>query len=321
MSRLHQPLTKHPFKLHTDSLLLRMWLLACLFSYSPGATANDAVLLVHESKNEVANEVIHALSARLASKSMQVDLLDISNQPFPGHNALQEYTKIITLGTLAAARTLENNPPVPSLSLLLSKQSWSSFKIQNTNYARSVILLDQPYYRQLQLVRNIFGTNNNIGVILGPSSSADETELTNSAKQLQQKIAIKTIQSENELIPALRNLTEQADVLLAIPDAMVYNKHSVQGVLLLTYRNKTPVIGFSQAYTRAGAVVSLYSGADDIAHHTSDLINDKATTNSIYFPKYFSVIFNQQVARTLGITPPDANKLIENISHDETLRQ
>lgn len=298
-------------------LRLRAWLMCCLLTFCIPAAASESILLVHDGKNELANQIIHSLSQHFSNESVQIDLLDLSSQSLPENAALQNYATIITLGNQAAEVSLERNPPVQLLSLLVSKQSWSLLKHQKNDHPRSVILLDQPIDRQLRFIRKLFGDHNSIGVLLGPYSSSLEKELIDSARQQDQKLSIQTIQSDDELIPALSNLTERADVLLAIPDAVVYNKRSIQGILLLTYRNKTPVIGFSQAYSRAGAAASLYSSAQDIAQHTAEIINDKPASDRIYYPKYFSITFNQQVARTLGISPPNEKDLIERISREE----
>lgn len=230
---------------------------------------------------------------------------------------MKTYLAIVTIGTRAAEMVFNSNPPVRSLSLLVTRQSWILLNQQPASHPRSVILLDQPVSRQLLLIRELFGNDNNTGVLLGPYSVVLESEIIEAAKQQQQKITIKTIRDADELIPALTSLSDSVDLLLAEPDPIVYNKRSIQGILLLTYRSKTPVIGFSQAYSRAGAMVSLYSSTEDFTRQAIEIILDSSAVQRVYYPKYFSITFNQQVARTLGITPPDENQLIERIRQKE----
>ncbi|MBI3187196.1 MAG: hypothetical protein HYZ31_04895, partial [Gammaproteobacteria bacterium] len=276
-----------------------------------------AILVIQDNHNDAAEEIVLTFSQQLVSKSIKIDVFDLSTQGFPENSDLQAYSAIITIGTRAAEVILNKNPPTRSLSLLVSKQSWTILNKQKTSNQRSAILLDQPVSRQFHLIREVFGDNNNTGLLLGPYSSALEAEIIESAKLQQQKITIKTIHNSDELIPVLTSLSEEVDLLLAEPDPVVYNKRSIQGILLLTYRSKTPVIGFSQAYSRAGAMVSLYSSTEDITRQAMEIILDPAANERIYYPKYFSITFNQQVARTLGISPPDENQLIERIRQKE----
>lgn len=59
-----------------------------------------------------------------------------------------------------------------------------------------------------------------------------------------------------ELPLALAKLGD-ADVLLAIPDATIFAPPLAKGLLLFTYRTQTPMVAFSDAWVRAGALYAL----------------------------------------------------------------
>ena len=61
------------------------------------------------------------------------------------------------------------------------------------------------------------------------------------------------------LYPALRSVLEQPAVLVITPDGQVFNSQTVHHVLLTAFRLRAPVLGFSAAYVRAGAVLGLYT--------------------------------------------------------------
>lgn len=306
-------------KLLQCSLIVRVLLAFCLLCSSLAVTAAEKdILLIHDGKSDIAQEVTETLTQQLASMPVRIDLLDLSRQTIPDNNVLQDYSTIITLGTEPAELAMDRNPPTPILCLFVSSQTWSLLIKQRSSYSRSAILLDQPINRQLNMIQEIFGPESKIGTILGPYSSSLAADLDSVAKQQQQTLHIKTIQTPDELIPALNELTEKVDLLLAEPDSVVYNKRSIQGILLLTYRSKTPVIGFSQAYSRAGAMVSLYSSTENITRQVAEIIPEQVAGNHTYFPKYFSITFNRQVARTLGLSPPNEKELIERIKQKES---
>ena len=56
---------------------------------------------------------------------------------------------------------------------------------------------------------------------------------------------------------ALDQIATRADVLLALPDSTVYTRESARGVLLHSFRRKTPVIGPNDAWVRMGALYAL----------------------------------------------------------------
>jgi hypothetical protein len=60
-----------------------------------------------------------------------------------------------------------------------------------------------------------------------------------------------------EALPqALRNIAK-ADALLAIPDTEIYTPELARGLLLFTYRTNTPLVAYSQAWVRDGALYGL----------------------------------------------------------------
>jgi putative ABC transport system substrate-binding protein len=92
-------------------------------------------------------------------------------------------------------------------------------------------------------------------------------------------------------------------LLLAIPDTAIYNGGSIQNVLLASYRQRVPLIGFSPAYVRAGAMLALYSTPTQIGSQTARtaraLLAD-APVQALQSPVEFVVNVNVNVARSLG---------------------
>ncbi len=129
-----------------------------------------------------------------------------------------------------------------------------------------------------------------------------------------QKIQVtgELIPDASEIIPALEHLLGASDMLLVLPDALLYNKNDIQGVLLTSYRYHVPLIGYSQALVRAGAIVALYSKPQQIGYHAAEVAIRNLDTGELpapQYPKYFTVSINQQVARSLNISMPDEIEL------------
>lgn len=303
---------------------LRWLLLAwcCLLSM-PTQAEPATILLAYESRNEFVDDIITTLNNELQNTA-QLAQLDLSSQAIADTSVFQQYKTIIALGSKATETLLDKNLQTPVISLLLSQQSWQQInEHQHPHPSWSAIVLDQPLNRQLLLAGELFGKQAAIGALLGPYSARLEQALNHQAERNQIIIETRSMQSSEQLIPVLRDLLDEIDVLLALPDTQVYNKQTIQGILLLTYRNKIPVIGFSQAYAKAGAAAALYSDPEQIARQGAELIRlqlNGGTLENMYYPKYFSVSFNQQVAKTIGMKIPDTRTLIDNIMAKERNR-
>lgn len=165
------------------------------------------------------------------------------------------------------------------------------------------IVLDQPPARQMALLRYAFPHLRRVGVLLGPESQQFQSALDKAAQEFGLQLNSYKVDGEANLYPALQRVLEENDVLLAIPDSAVYNGGSIQNVLLASYRQRVPLMGFSPAYVRAGAMLALYSTPAQIAAQTARVARallSGATVPAMQAPQEFAVGVNANVARSLG---------------------
>ncbi len=192
--------------------------------------------------------------------------------------------------------------PLPTFNKFLesSRRDLGSF---------SAIVLDQPYSRQMLLIKTILPEVKNVGVMLGKTSSQYYEIVRDAGEKKNLNVSIETIKQESELIPKLQKLLDSNDVLMAIPDPVVYSRETAQAILLTTYRHQKPVFGYSQSYVRAGALAAVYSTTKQLAKQAAEIaIKTQAAPGLLpppQAPRYFSISVNYQVARSLNITVAD----------------
>ena len=96
-------------------------------------------------------------------------------------------------------------------------------------------------------------------------------------------------------------MLNDSDVLIALPDPIVFNLRTTRNILLSTYRKRVPVIGFSKSYVKAGALAAIYSTPEFIGKQTGEIITDlavKSSLNNKLLPlphshsKYFTISVN-----------------------------
>jgi ABC-type uncharacterized transport system substrate-binding protein len=138
------------------------------------------------------------------------------------------------------------------------------------------------------------------------------------ASEAKLELAAEKIGTAEELLPALQRVLADSDVLLAVPDPLVFNRGTVQSLLLATYRFQDPVFGFSHAYVRAGALASVYTTPEQAGWQAGELVLRVMGSRPVLlpppeYPRYFSVSVNYQVARSLGLSVADEAELLRKL--------
>lgn len=227
---------------------------------------------------------------------------------------------VVAVGTAATQKVFDLNIALPVLGALLPRNSYRALEVrarkQGKTYARSAIFLDQPIARHIGLIRKILPNRKTLGVVLGPDTRFLRTELVAAAKKGGLRIRIETMGYAQHLIGPLNRALEDSGAFIAVADNVVSNRKTVQNLLLTTYRHRIPVIGYSRAYVRAGALAAVYSTPEQIGKQAGELVGDivkgsRWVLPPSRYPKYFSVELNHDVARSLGILLPK-QKDIEN---------
>lgn len=200
----------------------------------------------------------------------------------------------------------------PVLNVLVPRTSYEKI-VAEAGPARkrtqfSAIYLDQPLPRQLNLIRQVLPGKRRVAALFGPDSAHFLSRLRPAAARLGLDIVSEEVGRESEIIPALTRLLSASDVLLALPDSVVFTRDTARSVLLTTYRYQKPLIGFSQGYVNAGALAASYSTPAQIARQTAELLRalppGKASLPGPLSPTYFSVAVNRSVARALALDIP-----------------
>jgi ABC-type uncharacterized transport system substrate-binding protein len=289
---------------------------ACVWCFSLPAVAADpvdvAIVLSEESPayQAVANS-IKAVLAQSPAPGQTVTVLQQSTLLANPHALSNQIDLVVAVGVAAMQTVSESGLHIPVLVTLVPKQAFEKWvnqhqALQDHRYF-SAIYLDQPLSRQLSLIRVALPGRSRIGVILGPTSLDKLKPLQKAVQEQKLHLDAARIEAADNLMPTLKNILADNDVLLAIPDPLVFNKGNVQSLLLTSYRYRVPVIGYSQAYVKAGALAGVFSTPVQIGQQAAELIQHLANSGTKLlpvpqYPKYFGVDVNEQVARSLGIT-------------------
>ncbi|WP_211172465.1 hypothetical protein [Massilia forsythiae] len=151
---------------------------------------------------------------------------------------------------------------------------------------------------QLRLAALLYRRPVRVAAILGADTAFLKPQLA------ADKVVVLDAEPDGD-INRMLNQIAQTEVLLALPDAAVYNAENFRNILLSTYRHKQGVIGFSADMVRAGALASTYSEVEDINAQVAEIAGAYVAGGELappQFPRYFRTVVNDGVARSLDVT-------------------
>jgi ABC-type uncharacterized transport system substrate-binding protein len=305
--------------MHLLFLSLRRVLLAGLVFLAGTALAHP-VIVVSGDRSIAFMEAAESLTQELVRSGVaRQDILQISTTEWvDGGPHTQDNRLVITLGSEAFRQLASHSIRTPLIAGLLPRITYERL-MQESNRRNgsptAALYLDQPFGRQLDLLRLALPSARRIGVLWGPESSSQQGLLNAALQGRGLELSEGTYSDSQALITPLRAALVDADVLLAVADGAVYNATTVSNILLTSYRAHTAVLAFSPAYVKAGALLSVHSSASQagqqLASMASAVLQGVAQPVSQY-PLDFNVTVNEYVARSLGLSL-DARNLAERL--------
>ncbi|CAL96053.1 ABC transporter substrate-binding protein [Azoarcus olearius] len=226
---------------------------------------------------------------------------------------------VVTVGTQAARVVAHLGIAQPLLHILLPASSFEKLPPPRGSPV-SAIYLDQPPERQLALIRLALPDWKRIAILSSPGGDRSMRRLAELARERQMEVREATIAADRDLYTALQQVLGDPAVLVATPDPQVFNSYTVQNVLLTAYRQRSPVVGFSSSYVRAGALFALYSTPAQIATQASDVVFRVVRGEPLpppRPPRQFEVAVNTNVARSLGIPLESGERLTAELQRLE----
>jgi len=276
------------------------------------------VTLLMAEENDAYHEFADSFVSEAQRNKLALDIQQSKTLP-------EKSDLIVAVGLKSVMIASESNLPV--LCVFISKGSFGkiihNLPVNRAKNIFSAIYLDQPIKRQIAMVAAALPDIKSIGLMYSSLSP----DLENYRKAIVEKGLVlheQKLESADSLYRNLESLLEKSNVLLAIPDTEVYNSLTMRNILMTTYRSRVPVVGFSSAYVKAGALCAVFSTPSQIAAQAASLTSqfiDTSILPSAQYPVEFYVMFNPQVARSLGIPIKENMALIREIKTSEHDKQ
>jgi putative tryptophan/tyrosine transport system substrate-binding protein len=284
----------------------------------PGIAASKVMVVL--SKFEAPYEqLVQAIRASATASRADVEIGVHSMSGFDAALAgNRQPALIVSVGVEAARHIAQTNPSMPILHTLLPRAAAQELLQPGRKARDSAIYLDQPVGRQLDLLRAALPRHKRVTVILGPTANAQTQELRSAARERGLKLDIVTIAKRDQMLPALEKALDDSDVLVSIPDPLVYHSETIHHLLLTTYRHRIPAVGLSKSSVEAGALLAVYSTPEHIGRQVGEVLAALAAKGEsrlppAQHPRYFTLSVNRRVAASLDLVLDNENTLLRKL--------
>jgi putative tryptophan/tyrosine transport system substrate-binding protein len=225
---------------------------------------------------------------------------------------------LVAVGSDAAEELSLHGTHQPLFMTMLPRENL--IRISSQHPKTGGIYVDQPAARYIALVRAAFPDAERIGMMVGKDSGVTITQLQSAARGQKLHTQVESISKESDIFPALQRILSYDNILLATPDASIFNAQTIPNILLSAYRHNVPLIGFSPDYVKAGAVIALYSTPEQLAAQSVEIclqILSGAAMPGPQAPKQYTIGINSRVAASLGLDMGSETTIRERIEHQE----
>jgi putative tryptophan/tyrosine transport system substrate-binding protein len=290
-------------------ILLFLLLMQSLHIHAAGVT------LIHHPENKIHQRFVDAFSRELAARSPKIELnLSSILSALP----MSSLTKVIvTVGLDAAQLPLSKSQP--AIHTLLTAQNYKTLTQHSDHH--SALFVEQPTKRLINLLQIALPQFNDVGILQG-------SELPQSSAKLQQQFSGAGIQlkieqistQQNTLFPALKRLISRSEALLLLPDASIINRSHIKTIIMTSYRSRIPLVGYSKALVKAGAIIGVYSSPEQQGRQAAIMTNTLLTTSNLPPPQYpsqFNIGINYQMARRLNINIATEDEISARLKQKE----
>jgi putative tryptophan/tyrosine transport system substrate-binding protein len=237
---------------------------------------------------------------------------------------------LVTVGVAALDGFLDKSPTlgeawsrVPLLATLIPQVVLDARQASPNlgKHPFSAVVLDQPLERVMALLKRAFPDRPRVGIVPGPylQPRLDALQKTAAVQRLTLVIG-PGVTTPDTIYPSLKTVLEESDLVLALPEPTVYNGTTLQHILLTSYRARLPLVAYSAAAVKAGAVLALYSTPTQIARRAIEMIQTWRAGRGLpppQWPREFTVGSNAKVASSLGLTFDDPAQIEADLRRGE----
>lgn len=132
-----------------------------------------------------------------------------------------------------------------------------------------------PADEQASWLRKLMPAARTVGLAFDPATNTRRAEAIAAALAAAGYRTVMAPVSQPSALPAaLEQVAARADVLFALPDPMVYRQESARGIVLQSFRRRTPMIGPNEHWVKDGALFAVDWDYEEVGAACARLARD-----------------------------------------------
>ncbi|HWD00807.1 MAG TPA: ABC transporter substrate binding protein [Candidatus Sulfopaludibacter sp.] len=264
------------------------------------APVQASVVVAYESGIDAYAEAVEGLRTGLGA--VPFTIVDLRS---PGGSdelaraiASRETRAVVAVGNAALKNVQAYRPGAPVIAALVLRG-------RETELASAHVELDVTLAIQLAAMKAILPGRTRAGLIYNPKNARYPIEVLEArARREGYTLSSVACDTPSRLLKAMASLKGHVDFVLCTPDPDFYNPVTIKPLVMASLEERLPLVGFSPAFVRAGALAGIYPDYRETGRQAADLalrLMKNGERPADEGPSKVRVAVNQRVARLLGI--------------------
>jgi putative tryptophan/tyrosine transport system substrate-binding protein len=262
------------------------------------------IVVVKSSSVKPYSDALEGFKTTCRCTVQELNLPEIGKENIQTRIALAKPDAVLAVGmdALTSVAKLDHLP----VFYTMVTPNGPDFPIDKKNI--SGVSMEIPPRAYLHTIAELFPEVKKVGLIYNKQNTgkyAKDALAISSSVNLE--IILREISHPGELPGVIEGLKGKIDLFWMIPDAAVITPQTIEAILKFSFKNKLPVIAFSDKYVRKGALVALSAESFGIGAQTGELVAKRLNSGSHgrplhLHPKKNILSVNGKVAEKFGLT-------------------
>jgi putative ABC transport system substrate-binding protein len=176
---------------------------------------------------------------------------------------------LLAVGSEAASFCTRNIKDIPVVFCMVLDPEGNNL----TGFANITgVSLDIPYQEHLKAMQELKPGLSRVGLIYNPTHNEKNVEKAKAAaEELGLSLVLERVYSQEDIAKVFSGLLSRVDFMWIIPDDTVSNAASIKYMLTQTLKSAMPLMGISENYVKAGALLALIPDYTDIGRQAAEL--------------------------------------------------
>ena len=290
-------------------LVAMLWLL--FVSAGSSAAFADSVVVLYKESYQPYIEAISGFKRTLVKGEFDVIYHDItSNEALPVSAGSCSYA--VALGTDAVKYARSNVPAVPIVFSMVLNPQQSKIIVSCDNPGDDItgVMLNIDPVKKFSLLKEMLPDFRVIGFVYDGNNYSQQVDyIQNAASVNGFEFVSEAIDNSSQINNAITDVLKRSDCLWSRVDPLIYNRNTVREILVMSLKSKKPMVAFSSAYVKAGALLAFECDYEDIGRQTAELLMKMRHQGSrggvpVEPPAKIVIAVNKRTMNMLGINIP-----------------